>query len=124
MTPGNSRGSQRLTILPATTFLTVARQIEVVLAGDFNTDATSESVLKSLNAICNLELISNSDTIRTSYKMGKSCIDHALASNQLATKVISVEYRGYPDDYFTDHTPKLLILILETMEETYSTLPS
>lgn len=65
-----------------------------------------------LNINNNLELSSNPDAIQSSYRLGKSCTDHALATKTLADKVYSIIYLDYPEEYYTDHKPILVTLQL------------
>ena len=90
-------------------------KIEVIIAGDFNTALISEGVIQALCLQCNLELVNNIENIGTTYRHGRSCIDHVLASSTIATKIISIEYKDYPEDYYTDHTPILLHLNIDSM---------
>ena len=40
-----------------------AKQVEVIIAGDFNTADTSEGIIKALQLKCNLEIISNPQNV-------------------------------------------------------------
>jgi hypothetical protein len=65
-----------------------------------------------LNINNNLELISNPEAIQSSYKLEKSCKDHAFASKTLADKVYLVSYLEYPEEYYAEHKPILITLQL------------
>jgi endonuclease/exonuclease/phosphatase (EEP) superfamily protein YafD len=73
--------------LTTTIKLLQGQRIEVIISGDFNSEATSQSMVHLLNINNNLELISDPEAIQSSYKLAKSCIDHAFASKILADKV-------------------------------------
>ena len=90
-------------------------KIEIIIAGDFNTALISEGVIQGLILQCNLELVNNIENTGTTYRHGRSCIDHVFASRTIATKIISIEYQDYPEDYYTDHTPIFLQLNLDSM---------
>jgi hypothetical protein len=60
--------------LTTTIKLLQGQRIEVIISGNFNSEATFQSMLHLFNINNNLELISNPDAIQSSYRLGKSCI--------------------------------------------------
>jgi exonuclease III len=48
-----------------------SKRIEVIISGDFNTEATSQSTSQLMKISCNLELVSNPEAIKSTYKLGK-----------------------------------------------------
>jgi hypothetical protein len=63
-----------------------------------------------LNINNNLELISNPDTIQSSCRLGKSCIDLALVTKTIADNFYSISYLDYPEEFYTGHKPILITL--------------
>ena len=86
------------------------RQIQVIIAGDFNSDVTSNNISQLMNSNVNLEVVSDPEAITSTYRLGSSCIDHVLASSTIASNITSIEYLQYPNEYYTDHTPILITL--------------
>jgi hypothetical protein len=73
-----------------------AQRICIVAAEGFIVDATSTGIINEICIHCNLDRINNSDQVKVSYKNGKSCKDHNLASNFIATKVVNIDYKEIP----------------------------
>jgi hypothetical protein len=58
-----------------------------------------------------MERNSNPEAIQSSYKLGRACIDHALAIETLAINVYSVNHLEYPEEKYTDC--KLILITVQ-----------
>ena len=88
------------------------QKIQVIISGDFNSKVTLQNILQLMNNTCNLELVSDPEAISSTYRLGKNCIDHVLASSSIASNISSIEYLEYPDEYYINHTPIMITLQL------------
>ena len=68
-----------------------------------------------MNNNVNLEVVSDPEAIMSTYRLGSNYIDNVLASSTIASNINSIEYLKYPDKYYTDYTPILITIQINTI---------
>ena len=90
------------------------QRIQVIIAGDLNSEVTLHDISQLMNSNVNLEVFSDPEAIASTYRLGSNCIDHVLASSTIASNITSIEYLQYPNECYTDHTPILITIKTNT----------